>query len=201
MWEVKRNPKFDALIGDYKLFPISYLPRWDILMLLIRQYKLKQIAEVGVYRGDTAKRILREHHSFFEKGTLGSPLLFDHYYMVDHSPAKYCVNFAQKYPSICTFIGDKSIRAVKKFEDNSLDLIFIDACHWYKDAKEDMVAWLAKVKKGGWFVGHDFYIDGVDKWHEDVRKAADEVLGYRDYYIFPDVEPCGRGCMFMKRIM
>jgi len=201
MWEIKRNLKFEKLTEGYKLFPIQNLMRWDLLTLLIRQYNLKQIAEVGVYRGDTAKRILREHHSFFEKGNMGRPLQFKHYYMIDHSPSKQCLELAKEYSDISTFLCAKSINAVKDFQDNSLDLIFIDACHWYKDAKEDMAAWLPKLKKGGWFVGHDFYIDGVDKWHKDVRRAADELLGHHDYYIFPDVEPWGRGCTFMKRIM
>ncbi len=201
MWEIKRNPKFDEITKGYKLFPIPYLARWDILMLLIRQYKLKQIVEVGVYRGDTAKRILRDHHSFFEKGTLGSPLLFEHYHMIDRYPSKQCLELAKEYSNISTFICSNSMDAVKKFQDKSLDLVFIDACHGYKEAKEDLEIWLPKIKKGGWIVGHDFYLAGVDPWHEDVKRAANEVLGYRDYYIFPEVEPWGRSCTFMKRIM
>ena len=97
MWEIKRNPKFDELIKGYKMFPISYLMRWDLLMLLIRQYRPKKIAEVGVYEGATAARILREHKSCFGKRGLAMPIDFEHYYMIDHAPHKSCKELEKQY--------------------------------------------------------------------------------------------------------
>jgi len=53
-------------------------------------------------------------------------------------------------------IRTSSLQAVEKFEDNSLDFVFIDASHEYKDVKDDIIAWLPKVKFGGIIAGHDY---------------------------------------------
>ncbi|MDO8578305.1 MAG: class I SAM-dependent methyltransferase [Dehalococcoidales bacterium] len=48
-----------------------------------------------------------------------------------------------------------SLTASKIFKDESLDLVFIDADHRYTPVKNDILAWLPKVKKGGIVSGHD----------------------------------------------
>lgn len=50
-----------------------------------------------------------------------------------------------------------SMEAVKKFQDESIDFVFIDGSHEYEDIKNDIVSWLPKVKKGGILAGHDYY--------------------------------------------
>jgi predicted O-methyltransferase YrrM len=67
-----------------------------------------------------------------------------------------------------------SIEAAKGFENDSLDFVFIDASHEYKDVKKDIQAWLPKVKKGGVLAGHDYYLDY--DFFPGVKKAVDESL-------------------------
>lgn len=62
-----------------------------------------------------------------------------------------------------------SHEAAERFDDNSLDFVFIDASHEYVNVMIDLKAWYPKVKKGGVFAGHD-YIQG---W-PGVKKAVDE---------------------------
>lgn len=48
-----------------------------------------------------------------------------------------------------------SLEASKLFPDKSVDLVFIDANHGYSHVKQDLLAWLPKVRSGGFLCGHD----------------------------------------------
>ncbi len=63
-----------------------------------------------------------------------------------------------------------SVEAAGQYQDNSLDFVFIDAGHTYEDVRADIVAWLPKVKPGGWIGGHDY------PWCEGVRRACKELI-------------------------
>ena len=62
-----------------------------------------------------------------------------------------------------------SLEAAKLYEDNSLDLVFIDASHDYDSVKADITAWYPKVKNGGIISGHDYA-------HVPVKTAVCELL-------------------------
>ena len=64
--------------------------------------------------------------------------------------------------------------SVDLFEDNSLDFVFIDASHEYEDVKNDILAWLPKVKRGGILAGHDYYVN--QDWFSGVKKAVNEIF-------------------------
>jgi len=63
-----------------------------------------------------------------------------------------------------------SYKAAELFEDDSVQVVYIDADHSYAGVMKDIDAWYPKVKKDGWIMGHDFSIKGV-------RRAATEKLG------------------------
>jgi len=52
-------------------------------------------------------------------------------------------------------IRDTSINASYKFEDESIDFIFIDGSHEYEDVRDDIIHWFPKLKKSGVIAGHD----------------------------------------------
>lgn len=54
------------------------------------------------------------------------------------------------------FIKELSMDAVKRFEDNSLDFVYIDANHDDPYITQDITEWFKKVKSGGIIVGHDY---------------------------------------------
>ena len=49
----------------------------------------------------------------------------------------------------------KSNVASTVFQDNTLDLVFIDGEHYYKSVMEDIALWYPKLKQGGIMCGHD----------------------------------------------
>ena len=55
-------------------------------------------------------------------------------------------------PYDCTIIRKTSMEAVKGFEDNSLDFVYIDGNHSFKGVVEDIWEWSKKVKKVGLFL-------------------------------------------------
>lgn len=68
-------------------------------------------------------------------------------------------------------IREESVAASRLYEDNSIDIVFIDACHHYDCITEDISAWYPKVKHGGILAGHDYHF--VDT----VKRAVDETFG------------------------
>jgi predicted O-methyltransferase YrrM len=71
-----------------------------------------------------------------------------------------------------TAIRLPSLDAVELYEDNSLDLVFIDARHDYDSVKADISAWLPKVKLGGILAGDDYLYE----YFPGVCRAVNEML-------------------------
>lgn len=67
-----------------------------------------------------------------------------------------------------------SHRAAEKFDNESLDFVFIDADHAYESVKRDINSWWPKVKPGGILAGHDYYPHRPE-WG-DVYRAVQELF-------------------------
>jgi predicted O-methyltransferase YrrM len=59
--------------------------------------------------------------------------------------------------------------------DGSLDFVFVDASHKYKQVRRDLELWEPKVRPGGWFGGHDFH-----EAHPGVIRAVTQRYGQVD---------------------
>lgn len=60
-----------------------------------------------------------------------------------------------KYPNV-TLIKEKSMDVVGRFENDSLDFIYIDGNHQFRYIADDLYEWWKKIKKGGVICGHDY---------------------------------------------
>lgn len=60
-------------------------------------------------------------------------------------------------PLGCKLIRAKSMDAVRDVPYDSLDFVYIDACHEFDYVMEDIIEWARRVKKGGLIAGHDYY--------------------------------------------
>jgi len=76
-----------------------------------------------------------------------------------------------------------SMDAIKMFDDNSLDFVYIDGNHEYPFVTLDIIHWTKKVRPGGIVAGHDYYESKVKDSKCHVIPA---VQGYtRAYKIWP----------------
>jgi len=79
-------------------------------------------------------------------------------------------------------IRTTSMDALKDFEDNSLDFVYIDGNHDFLNVIQDFQGWLKKVKPGGIISGHDFVRYPFRKYNH-VQKA---VTAYAtSYHLLP----------------
>lgn len=82
---------------------------------------------------------------------------------------EFCFNIGPIRSAIGTVHIMKSVDAAKKYRDNSLDFVFIDASHDYDNVMADLKSWYPKVREGGMIGGDDY----TDSW-PGVKRAVDE---------------------------
>lgn len=147
-------------IKDYgDTFPID-LPdftRWDMAKMF-SNLGFKVGAEIGTERGWYAEVLLKQN-----------PKL--HLHCIDpwvayasgverHSLPQFMSDAyeeAQKRTKgfKCSMICEESMKALKRFENNSLDFVYIDGDHRYEPVINDLTEWSKKVRPGGIISGHD----------------------------------------------
>jgi predicted O-methyltransferase YrrM len=86
-------------------------------------------------------------------------------------------------PYNATLMRKFSLNAARDFEEASLDFVYIDANHEYRQVVDDISVWTPKVRKGGIVSGHDFIRRKNPAYLCHVVEA---VMGYTQaYHISP----------------
>jgi len=158
--------------------------RWDCLAELLKDNNHKIGAEIGVWKGDFTYNIFELLPSIEMLYCVDPWIMYDDYKKSLQSnnfiKADYeniFKNFKKrmkKFEDRITIIRSMSEEALKIIPDRYLDFIFIDANHSYEYAKQDIINWSPKVKKGGLLSGHDY---GRNKYSDiEVTKAVDELI-------------------------
>lgn len=139
---------------------IIFETRNDLIKSLPKKMK---IAEVGVFKGEFSKFLFENLNpdelfliDIFE-GNMGSGDKDGNNMVFTLLENEY--NFLLKY-----FEKNKNVHLLKgfsknvldSFEDNFLDLVYIDASHEYSDVKSDLDISFKKVKNNGYICGHDY---------------------------------------------
>lgn len=83
-------------------------------------------------------------------------------------------NYEIRTDNLLKIVVSKSVDAAKRYKDNSLEFVFIDAAHDEKSVRQDIAAWRPKIKPGGVLAGHDY-----SKSFPGVISAVDSMLPRR----------------------
>ena len=115
------------------------------------------------------------------EGSPGEPVLMGDKSVIDGTLYDEFIKNIEPVKHIVTPVKLPSVEAAKLYADKSLFFVFIDGSHLYEAVKEDILAWLPKVKSGGFIGGHD--IDQTEEFN-GVRKAVDELIGPKNIIIY-----------------
>jgi hypothetical protein len=137
--------------------------RFDLWTTFLNATRAHYVAEIGVYRGDFATRILRDCDSVVR------------YYMIDpwrhlddwNKPANRSnvdfEGFLSETISRTEFAVEKRVilrgkttEVVSKISDGELDFAYIDGDHTLKGIAIDLIRIFPKIKMGGVLAGDDF---------------------------------------------
>lgn len=66
--------------------------------------------------------------------------------------------------------------AASGYDDLSLDFVWIDALHTYDHCRADILAWMPKIRDGGYLGGHDYAQEN------GIAMAVDEILPHRELH-------------------
>jgi len=72
--------------------------------------------------------------------------------------------------------------AAPMIPDESLDWVYIDADHSYKNCRKDLDLWVPKVKHGGIIAGHDFYV------MDEPTRVARAVMEYMQEFSYEPLQ-------------
>jgi len=153
--KVKKNLKTDWWFNYQDFYKSVATKNYDILV------------EVGVWKGHSISFLANEIKKTGKESKLYAVDLWDETYKWENNPqlrtqVPYLyeiyneVKKENKVHDMITDLKGMSWDMAKKFEDGSVDFVFIDADHTYESVVKDIKAWLPKIKKGGMISGHDY---------------------------------------------
>lgn len=149
------------------------------LYLLFNEMGFKVGCEVGVASGRNAEKMLKKIpgvklylvDSYFYTSEYNHKSEFSAVKCFKKARARFRI-LHKKYDFEEVFISKESSDAVRDFEDESLDFVYIDANHSFDYVMRDIIEWSKKVKFGGIVSGHDYYMFH----HRGVMTAVDAYI-------------------------
>ena len=131
--------------------------------------------EVGAYMGEST--MMFASTGMFNTINVIEPFKgeeeFNDMFMYDWDVVESEFNTNTRFFDNINLYKDYSYNVVDKFEDKSIDFIYIDAEHTYDSLKRDLELYLPKLKPNGIIAGHDY-----NEWiWPEVVKAVHEKFG------------------------
>ena len=155
--------------------------RYETLVALIKKNNYQSYVEIGLGCGKTirylVKNIIEPNFKFhgidpYEK--------YDelHTKGLRHPESFFKENMKELINTVkddrFIFYNEYSHNMVQHFENDSIDIVFIDGNHTYKYVLQDMKDWYSVVRIGGILAGHDYYPLGKNHSYRQVGEAVEQ---------------------------
>ena len=122
-----------------------------------KELGLKKGVEIGTYKAEYTVEFAKEGLEIYTV----DPWIISRDYTNPRGQARLGFQYEHSkrvltpYPN-AHVIRKTSMDAVEDFPDESLDFVYIDGNHIFKNVAEDLWEWSRKVRKGGIVAGHDY---------------------------------------------
>ena len=153
----------EYLFDKYKLedAPIIKLncSRKGTIPRMLRRLGFKLGVEMGVERAVYSKILCRGNPKMKLYGVDAWQVYEGYRDHVDQDRLDEFYLATKRRMAECNFeaVREFSVKAARRFEDGSLDFVYIDGAHEYESVYQDIRAWAPKVRKDGLVIGHDYF--------------------------------------------
>jgi hypothetical protein len=185
----------------------------DDLPELFRQMGYKVGVEIGVYKGEYTEKFLQAGLKMYAVDPWGilpeypntDPSRVDRQQFLYGHALKALDSYIES--GQCKIVRKTSMEAVRDFNLESLDFVYIDGNHEFRYVAEDIYEWAKRIKKGGIISGHDYFNDVkikidvkciVDAYVKAYKINPWYVLG-REEYKKGEVRDKWRSWMWVKK--
>ena len=184
---VRRNPiKMNIKDDQLKSIISGTGSRFELWAQMIQNLKAETVAEIGVWKGAFAKRVLdrcktiRRYYMIdpwanlpdWNKPHNVSQTAFDDVY----AEAMQKTEFASEKRIV---LRGLSREMVDRIPDESLDFVYIDGDHTLRGITIDLIKVLPKIRQGGLIGGDDFK---TEPWQQDPRYEPTLVYPFSVYF-------------------
>lgn len=160
--------------------------RADLWVSLLTAVKARDVAEIGVYRGNFAARLLRDcgsiatyymvdpwrHLSDWNKPANAADDAFERFF---HEAMEKTQAYAEKR----VVLRGRTRDVIDRVPDEGLDFAYVDGDHTLRGITIDFVRLYPKVRDGGWIGGDDF---SRSIWQHDRTFEPTLVFPYAVYF-------------------
>lgn len=185
MYKFKNQARFNKLKNTRRGPDARYVSHWGhyrtapVICELIKKFNIKSFVEVGACGCQLSETILFE---FPDVKVFSVDITFSKNMTRAGQRIKAPIaDLSKEFGNRFRAIELPSLEAANEFADGSLDMVYIDASHYYDDVKDDIITWRKKLRHKGILSGHD-YNHGQNP---GVKKAVDELIkkvNVEDYF-------------------
>lgn len=167
--------KFDLDLSQESPMEILKINR-VIMAQTLHELGFKVGAEVGVAKGEHALTLCEQNPSVKLYCIDPWQGYQDYADYTDEELERYYEETKSRLaPYNCLLIRQPSMNAIPYFSDKSLDFVYIDGAHDFKNVAMDVCEWDKKVRPGGIVFGHDYKRSRNPK---AVQHVVDVIDGY-----------------------